>query len=314
MNLPIASTVSIETLPSFGDAARALRKFRKPSYSRAAAQLSGLTVTLRAAKILRELASESLAGCTGVDWLTDGDGQESLMRKTMEAISAIAPLDEETVDIDIQDGQFRLVPAAMGFPMNWDEWQEIVNDPANFIEKEGSMWAFCCALGTGDQEAFENFSSYFDWDLRWPKRAGGTYDKEKLFRGFQRRGLKCFEVAWNIAIYSTGNLYFDYNIYDDNIALPPFDIHGVRKLEAQYKEAQPIQAQYRQALDLFLYRDGVPAALLRIFAHSLAKEEEDRLIRRARSLGEVFRAEQEAMAEDEEDAENDETDPFGVLR
>jgi hypothetical protein len=314
MVAPIAPTVSIETLTPFETAVKALRKFRHPGFERAARRLANLSFTVRAAQILRELAPDRLADYgAGVRWLDDEDKQDDLARATMAAIGEIAPLDDETVEIEIEDGQFRLIPAAMGYPMNWDEWGELVADPDNYIDQAAAAWAFCSALAIGDQGAFESFSEHFDWDLRWPKRAGGTYDKEKLFRGFDRHGLSCFKAAWNIAIYSTGNLYFDYNIYDDNVDLPDFDIDGVRELEWQYKAARLIQDEYRLAQELFNTRTDVPKALLRIYAHSLVKDEETP---HGRTLGEVFRAEQEAMAAreaDEEDEENDETDPLNVL-
>lgn len=298
MDLPVA------LVPGFSQAAAALRKIRPVAYRTAADDLASLDQVLRAAQILIALKPGEIDKYHPEGgWLKGEDGFYDLGDAVAYAINEIAPLDMEAIDMDLQDGYFRMIPESRGRPMNWDSWDEMVNDPENYLYGNESAWAFCAALGVGDQAAFEAFSEYYDWELSYPRKAGGAYDKAKFFKALERRGLGCFKAIWSIATYSTDNLYFDYNIYDDNMDLPPFSLEGVREMERAYRAALPIEAEARWAQDLFESQPGLPAALLRIYVRSLVKDE------KPRTLVEVFRAERERGHA----AENDVTDPLGVL-
>jgi hypothetical protein len=167
MSFPAASTVSTETLPraglvSFSAAAEALRKVRPVKYREAAGKLISFTQILRAAQILRELKPGEIDKFQPEDgWLRSEDSFYSLGGAVLEAVCAIAPLDEEAVDCDLQDGCFRMIPAQMGYAMDWDTWSETVENPDENLSEQDGVWAFCAALGQGDQGAFESFSEYF---------------------------------------------------------------------------------------------------------------------------------------------------------
>ena len=284
------SAVSIETVratPGFSLAAASLRRGLKPDYSKATTGLIDLEQALRVARILQELDPDKLFMRDGVNWMRDDDARQSLLEDAVQAVEQVAPLMEETVEIDMMDGFVRLVPAEMGYAMNWDDWYETVNEPGDFLSETDAAWAFCEALAQGDENAFGSFSEYFGWGLRYPKRGGGAVDFARMYKSLARRGLGCFKAAWKIAMYDTGNLYFDYNVYEDNLPLPSFSIDGVRELERQYQEAQPILAEYRECVRLFAEPE-VPAAVLRIYVRSLVKEP-----KQPATLAEAFRAEQE---------------------
>jgi hypothetical protein len=314
-----APSVSVETVnacPGFSTAAAGLRRLRPPSYSKVQAELMELGSGLRAARILKELDPDKLTFRDGVNWLRDDDAHQSLLEAAVEAIGQVAPLQEESVEIDMMDGYIRLVPAELGYAMNWDEWYEMVSEPGEYLNETAAPWAFCEALLQGDESAFDSFSDYFDWDLRYPRRGGERIDWKKMQRLLEKRGLGCFKAAFEIAGYCTGNLYFDYNIYEDNLPLPDFTIEGVRELERQYLAAQPILRDYRACVHLFAEID-VPRAVLRIYSRSLVKEE-----KKPKTLVEVFREEEERERVRigpeqarplEDDEENDYTDPMGVL-
>lgn len=302
----VVSAETVRVTPGFAVAAAGLRRLRRPDYSQARTALIQLEPVLRAARILQELDPDKLLFRDGTNWVRDDSARQRLLEDVTEAIQPIAPLMIETVEMDLEDGYVRLVPAEMGFAMNWDEWYEMTADPAEYLSQSSAPWAFCEALLQGDEAAFESFSNFYEWDLSYPKRGGGEIDWKKMVRLLDRRGLGCFEAAWNIASYSTGNIYFDYNIYEDNLPLPPFSIEGVRELRRQYQAAQPILEQYRECVRLFAEPD-VPAAVLRIYVRSLVKEKE-----KPKTLVDVFREERERgyLGPDEE---NDTTDPLGVL-
>ena len=315
------ASVSIETAPAvagdtvrselpdipvgFSRAASALRKIRPVRCADAFTALTNLESLLHMAQILRELAPGELdQHFPAAGWLKDDSAVEGIGLAVVEAIGEIAPLDEMVEQNLLDEGTIRLVPASMGVPMNWDEWSEMTDSPDSYLSASMAPWALCSALNLGDEAAFDRFAEYFEWDLSYPRRAGNQLDFKKMVKALKRRGLGCFEAAWNIAMYDTGNLYFDYNVYEDNLPLPPLTIAGVRELERQYQEAQPIAADYREACRLFAENDDIPAAIVRIYARSLVKEEQ-----KPKTLAEVFREERARGYV----AENNATDPLGVL-
>jgi hypothetical protein len=269
-------------LISFRQAKASLQKRRMTTFYEAYTRLHSISFQARSASILAELNPARYLGLREkVHFLTDYD--EELVSAALEEICTIAPLDTEFIETGLlgagEDFQY-LYPAPMGFPMGWDEWEEIATDPAGCNESM-ELFIFVSSLRLHYDSTLEQASEHFDWDL--PKVDLERYsdlDWERMYKLLDQAGLSCFKRAIDVCLYSTDNPYFDFNPYDEDANafpdLPPYSLDGVHQLEAFYQAAKPIQADFEEAENLFENCYGLPWKLLKIWLSCCKKVKPER--------------------------------------
>ncbi len=295
--------MGIEIIP-LRQATDFLLRLRRPSLDQMIGDLLELRKSTVSARILNELDPEQMAQivgeCSGPRMEENG---WKLFGAALEAIHKIAPIFFESIEADYQTSDFaELVPSIdYGFPMGWDDWNAVRDNPQDYSESY-AIYVFFTALRLGDEIALQNWAEHCGWNITVPKFGTmGEFVWEKIEKKLKRNHLEYFINAIRACYYETDNLYFDFNPYDDGVIydnLPPFTIEGVRTLEKEWTEAQPILADLNRAVQEFAENPGIVRTLLRIFLTSIKKK----LVVRVSTLNELFI-----------EGENRETDPFGIL-
>lgn len=238
-------------------AVTALRNRQMPRLYDALATLRSYNLSAKAAMILQEIAPHFLVQ-------NNVSGADALVDKALDAINDIAPVYYESMqaDLDASDGGvIFLYPEPVGFPMGWDDWDELITD----IENSPSMalYAFATCLRLGQWEYFERAAVFLGWNCEY---ANIDVDRiDQMASELERSGLGCFANALRACWYVTGNVYFDWNPYDDDQAyedFPPFIVEGVRWLMNEWQMAQPILNDLKQANEWFQREPGVAARVL----------------------------------------------------
>lgn len=260
-----------------------LESRQRPRFYQMISNLRDWKTMSRAAAILKDLNQERLEIImqAGVGF---GSEQSLLVDSAIDEINAIAPLDDNMFEVLTGDGpeSICLYPETCGYPMSWDDWEEIANDVKS-CEESFSLFIFFTALCLGYQETFEAASQHWGWNVSFPQVS--NIDGELVEKLLIKRGLPEFVNAINVIWYCTGNAYFDFNVYEESMFedLPDFSVEGVRFLAGQYQKAEKISADLQAAITRFTQDKKIPKKLVRIWKDSIAKDEE-----RPKTLAELF--------------------------
>ena len=223
----------------------------------------------------------------------------------LNAINDVAPLDQDAMMMRMEDGESceGLYPAQCGYAMDWVQWNELTDDPTGTDPAMG-LYIFVTCIRMGAGEKLFNASEKFGWDLEFdPDASMPEPDWDRLWDGLARHNLTAFQDAINVCLYSTDNLYFDYNPWDENQDygdLPPFSLAGVRSLQESWREAQPILNNLRIAIELFSKDGSLARTLWDLFVEA---SEEDHPARR--TLADMWAQDDEDEDNEDHDANND---------
>jgi hypothetical protein len=178
--------------------------------------------------------------------------------------------------------------------MGLEDWEDMAHSiQIGVVREEMTLYVFWTALRLGDRETFEAGNGTLGWrvqkipDQVW-SREYSVLNWDGFTKRLERAGFACFISAINMIFYDTGNVYLDYNPYDEDPQpqfLPSFTVEGVRALEAEWAAAQPIIHDYQEAFTLFTETPGIPEMLLKIYTRSL-EHEKPRV--RVRTLVDLF--------------------------
>lgn len=198
-------------------------------------------------------------------------GDDPLIDACLRAIDAVAPLDMDMMEMRCDGGMpDELYPACCGYPMGWDEWEEMV-DNIDTSSDEIGLYIFTTAMRLGDGDVLLKAAEHFGWELGvedWPEIPEPNW--ERLFELLEERGLGVFKNAINACLYDTGNPYFDYNPWDEEVIpnLPAFTLEGVRDLEQAWAEAQPIREDLTRAVIRFARETTLASTLYELYVES----------------------------------------------
>jgi hypothetical protein len=290
---------AVAPMTTFQVASWSLRKRRKPTFSDAVSRLKKVGFLAKTVIILKELNPEKHAELQEkFRFLGDDIENEEVIYETLAAICGIAPIDMQFYDnVRYDDMEFEyLYPESCGFPMGWDEWGEIASNPTDCNDSM-ALFIFFTALRLGEGEVLERASERFGWNL--PEVDLEQYDAvdwEKLYALLVRARLGCFNNAIDVCLYSTGNPYFDYNPYDEEVIpdLPPYSLEGVREMQDMWEAAKPINADFDQAKEMFEEDpEKYSWTLLKLWLRCCKKKKRERVRLRTsgnpgRTLGEIW--------------------------
>jgi hypothetical protein len=261
--------IATQTL-TFTEILESLRNRKNPRFASIISELEITRTWIKSAVILAELDPDKFAKIRS----EGGKISEELFQSAIESITAIAPLDLEFIEVNMDggsDGLACLYPEPCGYPLGWDEWEEICQDPTDCNDSM-ALYIFSTCLRFDDVVTLQNASEHFGWDIEIEKLPDLSSEESDHFFGLlKEHGLKCFENAIYTCWYSTGNQYFDYNPYDEQPILenmPEFSMKGVRELEKQWKAAQPILADLHEANDRFVSEKGLARKILEFYLQS----------------------------------------------
>ena len=240
-------------------------------------------------------AYRSLRG--GFHILVDNMAADELIEATLNAIYEVAPLDQLFIVSVIYDSVLDyLYPESCGWPIEWDEWDEMVEEPASYQESVG-LYVFVTALRLDESDVLMGASEHWGWNLMAVDLDDNSVlDWERFAQLLDKNGLGCFKNAFDACAYQTGNPYFDYNPNDEETQpdLPPFMLEGVRTLQKYWQEAQPILADYQQAEEMFEQDRSLAGKILKLVMECREKRERVR-VRTNLTLAEVWGEEPERV-------------------
>jgi hypothetical protein len=267
--------LATEEVPELREIIWRLREKKQPRLMLVIERLNATRTRCKAATILKELAPEKLKRLKGEKFSVDqaeNDGWTDLFQTCLAEINHIAPLDEDCLNnmMDGGDGSlYKLFPACAGYPLGWDEWGELAEDPQDCAESM-RLFLFANIWRLEGAEKMEEASEMFDWGVDVEK--GINFEDviwERFEHWLKRNGLGVFVNALNACLYQTGNVYFDWNPWGESVDdswLPNFSVEGVRKLEKAWQEAQPILADLNAAIELFTKEPGLGGKLMEMAA------------------------------------------------
>ena len=301
---------------SFKQAADGLRRFRRPTLNEVFSRLSGLHTALTLAPILHGLDPVAFReSCQGRVLAPLSNYDQSFETAISARLQQIAPFDGEFMELNgdgVEEGGW-LVPECAGYPCGWDEWEEMTSNPAAYDTPYMQLYIFCTALRLGESQLFDNASEAFGWDIAYPDKATNfDPDWERLYRLLRRRGLGPFCDVWDVCTYSTGNIYFDFNAYDEDVdwaSLPFFDLDGFRQLAKEWQAAQPILEQFRIAVHMAEQDSRIFAELLRAYCDSFKPERR----RKSKTLAEIWNEESEGGIDRDTVVHDDYGNPHQVI-
>jgi hypothetical protein len=282
--------------PTFKEVTLFLTARRQPKLEDMVESLDLLRKRTRFAVILQALNPEKFREvCAGRYELVVGDvSEDPLIEAAVGEISDIAPLDLEETFMCLEDGYEYidyLYPEHLGYPIGWDEWEELHDNPNDWTETM-ALYVFVTALRLGETEVLGSSSEHYGWDLEVEDLEAGIPEAnwDRLFILLDQRQMSCFKNALDVCIYDTGNPYFDYNPYDEERCpdLPGITVEGVRALEKAWQEAQPIRLDHETAAEQFAHDPTLAKVLLMLWAESADKPEP----RRPQTLAEIWADEQ----------------------
>jgi hypothetical protein len=270
--LAVIQTVSV------AQAVEGLRYKIAPWPSVALELLNQLRVIISCAKILadEELFPDREAEKLPAGWSdTDSNWMRDYLVGTLQCIDGIAPLDTDYLDVLIGEDQelpYNLPPGPEGYAMSLDEWDSITQDLSDYTDR--NMQIFFWALAMNDGETLVRASEEWDWDLkRYPNFSKVTGLNHERFQALlTENNLLHFFNAFKACTYQTGNIYFDYNPYDEEAGygtLPDITPEGVRYLSRQYQASKPIKADVMMAEEEFSNDADLVAKLMDIYIAAL---------------------------------------------
>ncbi len=223
-----------------------------------------------AAQILSKLAPDNFRQRCSLGAVGD---EGEFVRDVLSVIDKVTPLDIDYMDMFVEEANdLVLFPLPNGYPMSWDEWDEITGDVEGTTGESMALFLFFKSLDFRDAATFTTANVHFSWGVDTPALDDIEHlDWQKYCQQLEERGLGCFIKAHEIVDYSTGNVYFDFNPYDDqqDVTLPPFSVDGVRWLQKEWANAQPWSLAHKESLAKLRENPGLWAILLEIYTNCL---------------------------------------------
>lgn len=266
--------VLLAAIPRLEIARKALLAWRRPSFDECMEGLMQYRRRLQAAVVLNVLDPgrfrKAAAGEVEESQYVYGD--DPIIDACLRAIDEVAPLDMDAMGMRCEDSlPDELYPACCGYPMGWDEWEEMVEN-LDTTNADIALYVFTTAMRLGDGDVLFKAAEHFSWnDLvveDWPEIPDPEW--ERLDDLLDQRGLGVFKNAINACLYSTNNPYFDYNPWDENnlYDLPPFSVEGVRALETAWEEAQQVREDLTKASIQFARDLSLARTLYELYVES----------------------------------------------
>lgn len=252
-------------MPALKKSVEMLRARRVMGWGEALSELKILRVIAQSGEIIRELAPQRLEGMRL-------RGTENAVYLAMEVINNAAPIAWDGIEADLDGNDLPpfLYPESVGYAMGWDEWMQINED---ITEQPGdlALYIFLTCVRLGDRMAFEQAAEHYGWDINLPL-LNENMDWGRLEALLADAGMVEFKNAIDACWYQTGNIYFDYNPYDENYIdsedLPDFSAEGARRLASEWQLAQPIRSDLEMAIESFQRDPGLARKLMRLFGEA----------------------------------------------
>ncbi|MAT45347.1 MAG: hypothetical protein CL609_23710 [Anaerolineaceae bacterium] len=237
----------------------------------------------RAGQILQELNPERYRMVCRQELVYEGGVEFPVIAEALAEIDLRAPLDLDMIEGGIGGladlAYISLIPVQLGYPMGWDEWEEISQDPTGCDDVMAINIFFNC-LRLGQPETFNMASDHFGWGVYWNAACNLPVDWERFCELLHQKKMGFYINAINTVWYDTNNPYFDMNPFDemsfDNFYYD-FDLEGFRSLEEAWQDAQPIRDDLARAIKDFTINKKAPRRLLNIWTKAVA-ESDKRLV------------------------------------
>lgn len=291
-------------------ACRALYTRQSVRFDDAIAGLSRLRFATQSAAILSQYAPEKLAGLGATDL---AEIMESpceaypVEAAAFTAVSKLFPIEDYMLEESLLNSDDGSLPCLVFMPQGWaysydDDLDTVVCDPDHYADTESLLVMAYYLSGRIDKEYWKLAALRFGWPERIPecvaRNTSGRLDSERFLRLLSENGLDEFEIAFVIAWQNTGNTFLDYTYSDLCQMVITYSLENVQRAVSEWAEAQPMLAQYRQALEHFNADPAIPERLIVLFDSCMTYE----IDTRPRTLVEMWG---EAVEEDNDDDEDD---------
>ncbi len=199
--------------------------------------------------------------------------------RVLAQVNALFPLDTDYLEMWLleADEPLALHILPQGCPWTYDELSEVITDPQTCSASLSlEMFIIYLSMLIVRGEDWSTAATYFGWPDPGPPDPpkDSQLDTDHFFERLVSSGLTAFPAAFQIVWAETGNLFLDYNPYEDGVSYEPipFDPTNVAALVEEWQQAQPLLADFRQACEQVAKKPELLQRLVDLFQECLGYE------------------------------------------
>jgi len=175
--------------------------------------------------------------------------------------------------------QFVIPIEPIGPQYDWDTFSQDVEDPSNLSEWAGPGMLIQLMDHDWD-EGWESLISHFGWKLDGkPEFPSGRWwiPLEDFYEKLKAHGLKRLIWLWRVNTWTTGNLFWDLNLYDEQTyGEDLYESEAIPRLLKEWRRAQRIHTLYEAAVQAVLDNPDLIPLQVKLFQEAIVLREENK--------------------------------------
>lgn len=177
---------------------------------------------------------------------------ETLDDKVVEQLGNLFPMEDE---VFLEDYAYIGIQP-QNISMSWDEFGELLENPDEFNRSDDLAFPIMIwSIGNEvDRDTWDTLAENLGWNARWPEQliSHEVYiDVEALRKNLDAAGLGVFMASILMAWKDTGNIFLDFDPYNDEENYPCFTVESIVELYHLWEEARPYLEQDAAAMALW---------------------------------------------------------------
>lgn len=211
---------------------------------------------------------------------------DALIDMMGDALGELFPIDNMVL---LEDGLEYIPMAQISPSMSWDEFDELLNAPEEFLDyEEDDPLRFMIMVWTignaADKETWETLSDELGWGVKYPKKlmqSDEAFDMDALEKNLKAAGLGPFMSAINIAWKNTGCPFLDFD--RESEWYPSFSTNNIVKLAKEWRLGEKYVLENQLATAMWQADKSVLQKVVDIMSRSLGSKQKP-----GKTLVEVF--------------------------
>jgi hypothetical protein len=246
---------------TFETASRFLQQRSIPAFPDAHDRLVGFVRMGRIVEAFKECFPEKMPDTGPLD-LSDLDGEKAfaLQEAAIQAVAALFPVLDETMDTLLQEGEpLYIHPDSCGYAWD-DEWlSELFQNPDDLPADSAlamffkTIWIATMQFRREDgRSLWDSIQGHFGYPCDMPE-VGNVYARDfnwpLLHELLDQNDLGDFKTAIKLALCDTGNIFLDASPDDYGYGttdIPDFTAENIKTLRELWQEAEKLLAEYEQ--------------------------------------------------------------------
>lgn len=184
------------------------------------------------------------------------------------------PVSEMAVEWLEDAERFVIHVEPMGPQWNYDSFGEDMEDPTNLSENAGpDILIQLLDMGWDEDEDWAKMIEFFGWPIRGkPKYPDQRWwiNLEKMYRRLRKRGLGRLVWLWKANTHTTGNIYWDIDMYDESsVDEGMYEPEAIPMLMKKHERAQRICQLYFGATKMVVENPELVKELIKAYKEAM---------------------------------------------